>query len=30
MFSQVSVQKSSVEPLRRNEVLHFVIEMKLV
>jgi Tfp pilus assembly PilM family ATPase len=30
MFSQVSIQKSSVEPLRRNEVLHFVIEMKLV
>ncbi|HUH65024.1 MAG TPA: pilus assembly protein PilM [Syntrophales bacterium] len=30
MFSHVSVQKNSIELLRRNEVLHFVVEMKLV
>ena len=30
MFSNISVQKNSIEPLRKDEVLYFVIEMKLV
>jgi Tfp pilus assembly PilM family ATPase len=30
MFSHISVQKNSVELLRKNEVLHFVIDIKLV
>lgn len=30
MFSQISVQQNSIEPLRKDEVLHFVIEIKLV
>jgi hypothetical protein len=30
MFSQISVQKNGIEPLRRDEVLYFVIEIKLV
>jgi hypothetical protein len=30
MFSHISVQKNSIEPLRKDEVLHFVIDMKLV
>jgi type IV pilus assembly protein PilM len=30
MFSHISVQKNSIEPLRKDEVLYFVIEMKLV
>jgi type IV pilus assembly protein PilM len=30
MFSHVGVQKNSIEPLRNDEVLYFVIEMKLV
>ena len=30
MFSRISVQKNSVEPVRNDEVLHFVIEIKLV
>jgi type IV pilus assembly protein PilM len=30
MFSQVSIQRNSIEPLRNDEVLYFVIEMKLV
>ena len=30
MFSHISVQKNSIEPLRKDEVLHFVIEIKLV
>jgi hypothetical protein len=30
MFSHVGVQKNGIEPLRNDEVLYFVIEMKLV
>jgi type IV pilus assembly protein PilM len=30
MFSHISVQKNSIEPLRKDEVLYFVIEIKLV
>jgi len=30
MFSNVSVQRNSIERLRKDEVLNFVIEMKLV
>jgi hypothetical protein len=29
MFSHISIQKNSIEPLRKDEVLHFVIDMKL-
>ena len=29
MFSQISVQKNSIEPLRNDDVLYFVIEIKL-
>jgi type IV pilus assembly protein PilM len=30
IFSHISVQKNSLEPFRKDEVLHFVIEIKLV
>jgi hypothetical protein len=30
MFSHISIQKNSIEPLSKDEVLHFVIDMKLV
>jgi len=30
MFTQVNVQKNSIESLKRDEVLHFVVEIRLV
>jgi len=29
MFGQISIQKNSIEPFRKNDVLHFIIEIKL-
>lgn len=30
MFRQISIQKNSIEPFRKDDVLHFIIEIKLV
>ena len=30
MFRQISIQKNSIEPLRKDDVLHFIIEIKLM
>ncbi|MGZ6231266.1 MAG: hypothetical protein ACXWMO_10930, partial [Syntrophales bacterium] len=29
IFNNISIQKNSIEPLRKDEVLHFIIDMKL-
>jgi len=30
MFRQISIQKNSIEPFRKDDVLHFIIEIKLM